>query len=391
MTKKNLSGTIITILLFYLFLASSLSTALSTKESNNINNKLVKTRQDKDHVKAKLVINKKKTNKLMHELQKSEEEISKITKDLYNLSKSLQQEKKLYNELQTKFTTTMAKYKINQNILSKQIQLTYHLGKLPQIKLFLGNYDPNTVNRLLMYYGYIYHHQDQQLKNSTAILKDVQILKEAMQQKIASIRSSQIKKVNQIGKLKTTKAVRATLLIDINKAIIQDNKTLVLLQRDEKMLERKITQLQKTFKPTTNINVSIQNKAIFDNLSPHKPIISKSAKIKMRAISSTNPNRFLIQADPGSKVYAIHDGRVIFADWLRGYGLLLIIEHNNDLMSLYGHNQTLFKKVGDKVNRGEAIALVGQSGGQMLPGLYFEIRKSAKSINLRNWFDYETT
>ena len=121
------------------------------------------------------------------------------------------------------------------------------------------------------------------------------------------------------------------------------------------------------------------------------PIINKTTKLHMHAISTANSNRFLIHAEPGSKVYAIHNGRVVFADWLRGYGLLLIIEHNNGLMSLYGHNQTLFKKVGDRVNRGEAIALVGQSGGQMHPGLYFEIRKGAKSINLRNWFNYETT
>ena len=87
----------------------------------------------------------------------------------------------------------------------------------------------------------------------------------------------------------------------------------------------------------------------------------------------------------GSKVNAVYPGKVIFADWLRGYGLMLAIDHGKGDMTFYGYNQTLLKKVGDSVQANEAIALVGDSGGQSQSGLYFEIRRKGTPTNPRTW------
>lgn len=371
---------------------------MAAPTNQNITHKLISTRKDMLNINADLARNQAKTNKLMQKLQKAEEKISNTAKDLYNIANTLQQEKKLYQGLQANFVATNAKHKANQAILSKQLRLAHSLGQIPPIKLLLGQATPNNITRLLKYYGYIHTYQAQQLKNSTAILQELQALQVAKQQKITKINTIQASKTSQIQQLKKNNAARGKLLVAMNHTITQKHRTLMLLQRDEKALEQAIVQLQhKTAqshhnqtKPRSPAKTALQNKVIFNQMTPHKPIVSNATKIKMRAISSANANRFLIQADLGSKVYAVQDGKIIFANWLRGYGLLLIIEHNNDLMSLYGHNQTLLKSVGEKVAKGEAIALVGQSGGQRLPGLYFEIRKAAKSINIRNWFNYET-
>jgi len=93
----------------------------------------------------------------------------------------------------------------------------------------------------------------------------------------------------------------------------------------------------------------------------------------------------LIGASAGSQVHAVHGGRVVFADWLRGAGLLVILDHGNGYLSLYGHNQSLLKDAGDVVKAGEAIATVGNSGGQEAPALYFAIRQQGRAIDPAQW------
>jgi septal ring factor EnvC (AmiA/AmiB activator) len=93
-----------------------------------------------------------------------------------------------------------------------------------------------------------------------------------------------------------------------------------------------------------------------------------------------------IRAKAGSEVHAIAKGRIAYADWLRGFGLLLIIDHGNDYMSLYGNNRTLFKEVGEWVEGNEVIATVGSSGGQASSGLYLELRKKGRPFNPAPWF-----
>ena len=93
----------------------------------------------------------------------------------------------------------------------------------------------------------------------------------------------------------------------------------------------------------------------------------------------------LFDGNSGSSVRAVHYGKVLFADWLRGFGLVTVIDHGQGYMSLYGHNQALLTQVGDSVDAGQTIALVGQSGGQSSPNLYFEIRHKGLAINPSEW------
>lgn len=93
----------------------------------------------------------------------------------------------------------------------------------------------------------------------------------------------------------------------------------------------------------------------------------------------------MIGANPGTQVRAVHGGRVVFADWLRGAGLLVILDHGNGYLSLYGHNQSLLKRAGDIVKAGEAISTVGDSGGQDSSGLYFAIRQQGRPTDPSQW------
>jgi murein hydrolase activator len=94
----------------------------------------------------------------------------------------------------------------------------------------------------------------------------------------------------------------------------------------------------------------------------------------------------LIAAAMGSPVRAVADGTVVFAEWMTGYGLILIVDHGNGTLSLYAHNESLLKHVGDAVTRGDAVARVGNSGGLPQPGLYFELRRNGQPVNPTQWF-----
>jgi septal ring factor EnvC (AmiA/AmiB activator) len=93
----------------------------------------------------------------------------------------------------------------------------------------------------------------------------------------------------------------------------------------------------------------------------------------------------MIEAQEGGEVRAVSQGRIAFSDWMRGFGLLLIIDHGDGYMSLYGHNQTLYKEVGEWVDTGEVVALLGASGGRTESGLYFEMRHKGRPINPVHW------
>ena len=117
-----------------------------------------------------------------------------------------------------------------------------------------------------------------------------------------------------------------------------------------------------------------------------KPLASQVARFGAPRLGSLLKWRgVVIDAQPGRPVRAIAYGRVVFADWLRGFGLLLIIDHGDGYMSLYGHNQALYKEAGDWVAPGEVVATVGDSGGEVRPGLYFEIRHDGRPVNPARW------
>lgn len=99
----------------------------------------------------------------------------------------------------------------------------------------------------------------------------------------------------------------------------------------------------------------------------------------------------ILEATPGTPVRAIHTGRVVYSDWLRGYGFMLIVDHGNGYLSLYGHNQTLLREVGDWVSAGDVLARSGDSGGAGDAGLYFEIRRQGKPVNPNGWVNRRVT
>ena len=181
--------------------------------------------------------------------------------------------------------------------------------------------------------------------------------------------------------LNQNKSNRKKTIASLNKKLLSEQEQLTKLKAQESNLTAALQKLEALMQKEIDLN----------GLSKLKRKLSWPVKGRiMRSFGSRKQGYLkwkgvLLSASIGKQVRTIHNGTILFSDWLKGYGLLTVIDHGDGYMSLYAHNQTLLKSVGDRVETGEPIALVGQSGGVDQAGLYFEIRHQGKAVNPKLW------
>jgi septal ring factor EnvC (AmiA/AmiB activator) len=212
-------------------------------------------------------------------------------------------------------------------------------------------------------------------------LEESQRLRKAEQEQIASLLKQQTTKRDQLAK---TQAKRKKTVGSIKKSISGDQNYLAELQRNEARLKAEIAKAEKAARER-------RNAVPMDGLAKRKGKLPWPIKGKVlhnygsRQTGQVNWKGMVINASYGQQVKSVYSGTVVFAEYLRGYGLVVLLDHGKGDMTLYGFNQALLKKEGDKVKAGEAIALAGDTGGQSRPSLYFEIRRNSQAQNPKSW------
>jgi len=231
-------------------------------------------------------------------------------------------------------------------------------------------------------------------------LGKLRTLAETIHQQKTAIDSIQEEFATQSKKLKLAKQKHIATLDQASREIRQQHNQIKLLEQDEKRIARLLTKISAALEREKNDGI------IYNNRLPTSTDTStnfKSLKGRLSLpVQGKLTNRFghprtgkltwkglFISTSVGSDVKAIAGGRIVFSDWLRGFGNLMIIEHNQGYMSLYGNNEVLLKRIGDTVNSGDTIALVGSSGGNPDPGLYFELRHNGKAFDPLTWIKIE--
>ena len=237
------------------------------------------------------------------------------------------------------------------------------------------------LSRVFIYYSYIQQAKIHAINKYYFLLKGLKKNKieiRLQKQKLRRLKSKKQKKYNQIAHMKKK---RRRLLDQINSQIKTKEQRLKALLENKKSLEKVINKIKK--------EKTLLSQFPFYKLKKkmHWPTKGKIDYIYGHRIENSQlKNRGdIIYAKEGQNVHVIADGKVVFSQWLEGYGLLMIIDHGSGYMSLYGHNSSLYKKVGDFVKKGEVITAVGNSGGYQKPGLYFAIWHDGKPINPRLW------
>ncbi len=302
------------------------------------------------------------------------------------LQKTQQQQQTLHQQLKALGSQQQASQKRLQqhrDTLIELARLRHRQGEQGQLKLLLNQQDISTLGRNSLYLEYFNQAQLETINDLDSELKTLQQLEQQTQQQQDHLTQVEHRLNQQQTELADEQQQRQQLLSKANRQLRSQESQLRQLLEDAKQLEQVVQQISRE-------NSKRRTKAA--SFSQQRGKLPWPAKGKLAA--SFGQSRHLgkltwegvvISAPMGNNVRAVADGEVVFADWLRGYGLLLIVDHGQDYLTLYGHNQSLNKQVGEQVKQNEVIAAIGNSGGNDKPGLYFEIRQKGKPVNPKRW------
>lgn len=345
-----------------------------------------------------------KRNNLSKQLGQIERQYGQTASSLKLLTQKIEGKRRRLKEINKEIKSRRKKLAIENHELNGQIKATYIMGKKEKLKLLLNQQDPALVSRMIMYYHYL---NKARLTKLIAVTDHIAVLAELgqeKQQEKQQLRKTSHLKKRQQTKLIKTKNKRKDLLSSLNEDLSLKSEQLTQLKGNEKQLHNLIVSLGQT--PIDNLSdVTIEDDKPQKLKQSKKILTYKNAGLSFRQLKGKLPwplkgkivknfgskradghwDGVLIAAKEGKNIRTVTDGQVIYADWLRGYGLLVIINHGSGYMSLYAFNQSLNKKVGDKVTAGAVIATVGKSGGRSQAGLYFGIRYQGKSIDPVSW------
>jgi septal ring factor EnvC (AmiA/AmiB activator) len=259
--------------------------------------------------------------------------------------------------------------------LAAQVRAAYLLGPQQQLKLLLNLSTPDEVGRMLTYYGYFARERVARIEDIEARLAHVQDLAaqvDAMTAKLTELASAATQEVEA---LEHARAERSAAVSSLGAKVSSGHSQLEQLKREEQAIESLLADLDRVLK-----DYPVDSQLRFDQLRGKLawPVAGRLAAPRAEA------HGVLIEAAHGAKVRAPYFGRVVYADWLQGMGLLMIIAHSGNYLTLYGRTEVLYKSVGDWVAPGDVVAALADTGGSD-PQLYFEIREGRKPVDARSW------
>lgn len=322
---------------------------------------------------------------LERQLAGIEQDISRLTRERRELRQQADTQQKRLAELgdqEKELTRTLER---QRESLKKQIRAAWMEGDAPAVKVLLNEIDPDRIARTMTYYEYLSRDTIQRLEafnTNLRKLRETQQDVRATRIRLAQLEQDVAKRRQQLedGKDKRQQTL-AALKADIsNRRSEREN-----LEADRQRLEKLLREVEQAIARIPSPNESQPFRSLRDKLPwPVRGNISLGFGEKVAQGKLTH-NGLLITTQPEADVKAVHYGRVVFANWLRGFGLMTIIDHGDGYMSLYGHSSSLLTSPGDWVAAGETIAISGQTGGTDQPALYFEIRHKGKPVNPRRW------
>lgn len=276
-----------------------------------------------------------------------------------------------------------------QQQVAQAIREAYQHGTQNRIKLILNQEDPASVARLLNYYDYFNKARHADIELYVKTLQELRQLKSQAHKTHLALQSNLTRQKDQQRALQTSKQQRNKALVRIDASIKEKSAQLAQLTEERRKLAALVAEVEKQM---AALDIETKNQTDGQSFSTRKGQMGWPTAGRIRhnygarkAGSQLSWQGVLLRADAGTDVQAVHHGRIVFADWFGGSGLLVIVDHGNGYMSLYAHNQSILKDAGEWVSTGETIATVGQSGGKREPALYFEIRKSGKPIDPSAW------
>lgn len=353
---------------------------------------LKKVREHIESVRKAIQADAEKRESLVGELKTADEDIQSARVELADVRSRRRAAEQQLAQLEQERRTTEQAIADERAALARELRLAYMNGGGEQLKLLLNQQDPAQLGRMLSYYGYFGRARAEHIAAIDEQLAHLTLLTERIAEQADKLRDLEGDNERSVQALATARERRATTLKQVESKLQNSNARLTKLQADAAALERLIDELRAAMARAAE--QARQNKSTLKPLPPpvgrgrwpwpvNGELLARFGQL--RAGGSLRWQGLMIAAAQGAPVRAPAPGRVLYSDWLPGLGLLLVLDHGGGIMSLYGHNEQLYKKVGEQVNSGDVLAAVGDSGIEGRSGLYLEIRNGKQPIDPLNW------
>ncbi len=341
-------------------------------------------------------------------LRASEKSISEVNRSLLSLGREQGQISLSLAELKRNIDRARADVVSQQVLLDRMIRYQYMFGNTDALRLMLNGDDVAFVARQIRYFGYISNARAAMIVGLNKSLTTLAALEENARRKRDELAANAEAQKKARVALQTERAERQKVFSKIKTDITQNRREIGRLKRDEDRLSKLIDQLAKALAKDREDRKERRADRIQQGGQPvdsdaddsfiGRAFQTLKGKLKLptrgelqghfgrpREGGGVTWKGLFIRADVGQTVKAVADGRVVYADWLRGFGNLLIVDHGGGYMSLYGNNESLLKQVGERAQSGETVASVGSSGGALESGVYFELRLEGKPFDPMKW------
>ena len=320
------------------------------------------------------------------ELAALERQISEVHKQIRQLAREQGKQQHKLNALRDDEKKAQHQLAQQQDLLARQFRAVYMAGGQEYLKLLLNQQDPAALSRMNKYHEYLHRARAERISATQQTMQTLAMINTQIKTETMTLQTLQAQQETTKQELLARSRSRAIVVVQLRSSLLGKEQELAQSVEDEKRLQRVIATIREAM---PDVLASPGQQKSFVKLKGRLPWPTQGRIQDMfgkpRDSGKTKSNGVLIHAEEGRDIRAVSYGRVAYADWLRGYGLLLILDHGDGYMSLYGHNQSLHKETGEWVETGELIASVGKSGGEDKASLYFEIRHNGKPTNPSQW------
>lgn len=358
---------------------------LAAHADDDPESRLQALRQRIDRVQTQIEADSGRRDEAIAKLRDAEKKSAAATADLKKTRRALAESRGRQEQLRKDVDEGRARLEEGRQELAEHVRSAYAIGNTERLRLILNQQDPARLGRILVYYRYLSRMKAERIARVLADLDRLRTAEEELEANTARLEELAARQASETDRLEAARRERAGVVAGLDAGIRDRRAEAGRLEAEAKTLQALIVELQRALEDIPGTER--------EPIRSHKGRLSWPIAGELisdfgqpRADGSLRWNGVLVGASQGRDVRAIYYGRVAYADWLPGMGLLMVIEHGDGYMSLYGHNEALYRQVGDWVEPGEVIAGAGDSGGRTRSALYFEIRRGGKPENPHRWF-----
>lgn len=353
--------------------------AVAAKEAE-----LKQVRSRIESIRKSIVAEAERRDSLAAQLKDAELEIQSARERLADIrSRRAAAEDKL-RALEEERGETRKKIADEREALAGELRVAYMNGRQEQVKLLLNQGDPAKLGRVMAYYGYFGQARAARIAAIDEHLAHLELLTESIAAEASRLQAIEAENAKEVSSLANARDRRKTTLAAVQSRIKTRNDELAALERNAKALEKLVEQLRRAIEEFPELAAQP-----FQRVKGKLPWPVKGQLLarfgQLRAGGPLKWQGLVIAAERGAQVRAPFHGRVVYADWLPGLGLLIVLDHGGGYMSLYGHNEQLYRRVGERVAPGDVLAAVGDAPGFGRGGLYLEIRKGRDTVDPAAW------